>query len=145
MSTNLDSDVVPSLMSVEQPKPPEIKPKLHGRQRPSSKANITAALNDAVAHSKVKSEAGLERERLRAQTSAAHDNRKGEHAREVARLEQEGIALKKAVIPSLKEAMKIFNEHSKVHFEDIKTRLAASKVLRTEENCAFFLQLGDDL
>lgn len=93
----------------------------------------------------MKGETGLERERLRAQSSAAHDLRKEAHAQEVARLELAGIAMKKAVIPSLKEAMKVFNEKSKDCFQDINSRLAASKVLCTEENCAFFIELEDDL
>lgn len=73
-------------------------------------------VEQSCAHGGIKSEAVLERKQLWDETSASHDSHKDSHAPEVALIEQEGIAVKEEVIPSLKGETKIFNEHSKIHF-----------------------------
>lgn len=49
----------PLSMSLASTKLCKVKPKGHGQQRPSSKESISAALNNTVAHGKIKSDVGL--------------------------------------------------------------------------------------
>ncbi|EGG07871.1 uncharacterized protein MELLADRAFT_85168 [Melampsora larici-populina 98AG31] len=125
--------------------PSQSKPKVGPRTRPASKANIATALNNAASHGQARMNSALQREKIRARSSAAHDARKATRAQEAARLEQESLALKQSATPSLKQAMEIFKADATIQSQDDKSRLAGSKVLRTEDNCAFFIQLEDKL
>ncbi|KAH9809632.1 hypothetical protein DFH28DRAFT_1079906 [Melampsora americana] len=125
--------------------PSQAKPKVGTRNRPASKANIATALNNAASQSQTRINGAVQREMIRAKSSADHDARKASRAQEAARLEQECLALKQSATPSLKQAMEIFKADATIQSQDDKIRLAGSKVLRTEDNCAFFIQLEDKL
>ncbi|KAH9818660.1 hypothetical protein DFH28DRAFT_1093915 [Melampsora americana] len=116
--------------------PSQAKPKTH--THPASKAIIATTLNNAPGPSQNKTNSALEREKVHTKSSAAHNACKASCAEEAAQLRQKCLAFKKSAAPSLKESKKIFNEDTTIQSQD-------AKILHTEDNCAFFIQLAKDL
>ncbi|KAH9815982.1 hypothetical protein DFH28DRAFT_1057078 [Melampsora americana] len=108
------------------------------RARPNTKVKLANSLDNSAALLRTQANQTLDRERLRAQTIAAHDTAKESSLITAARLEREAMALRHNTCPSQAEAMKILTESWENHIDTMGASLAI-QLFENEDKCRTFI------
>ncbi|KAH9822680.1 hypothetical protein DFH28DRAFT_881931 [Melampsora americana] len=128
------------------PKPRAYNKKPTPRVRPNTKAKLANSLDKSSELLKTQAAEALDRDKLRAQTIAAHDAAKESALVTAARLDRESLAFRFTTVPSQDKAMAIFNEGWKEHFGDNpKAASEAILLFEHEDKCRTFVNAHAEL